>query len=310
MIRGAALAATALLLCTGPARAEDSPQTEPLLTGTLKAIHDRGAILLGLRDNVVPFSFKNPAGQPVGFSVDLCHAIAEDAAAALGQDLLEPGAPAWQQGIRIAYVPVAAADRLPMVASGQVDLECGSTTATGERARTVAFSPVFFLAGTKLLVRADSPAASYQDLAGKTVAVAAGTTNADVVRPLATTPPLHVLQVPSVDAGYDALATGHADALASDDILLAGVIRAHPGETQFHIVGDFLSFEPYALMFRRDDPAFDALVHQGFARRAEAGTLTTLYARWFTAPLPNGQSMNLPISTRLQEMYRALGQPD
>ena len=63
-------------------------------------------------------------------------------------------------------------------------------------------------------------------------------------------------------------------------------------------------------MFRRDDPAFDALVHQSFARRAEAGTLTTLYARWFTAPLPNGQSMNLPISTRLQEMYRALGQPD
>lgn len=303
-------AAAAALLWAGFAGAPAVAQDGALLSGTMKTVYDRGTILLGLRENVVPFSFANRAGQPVGFSVDLCRGIAQDVAAALGQDLLEPDAPAWERGIRIAYVPVAAAARLPMVTSGQIDLECGSTTATDERARMVAFSPVFFLAGTKLLVRANGPVTSYLDLAGMAVAVASGTTNAEVVRRLSTTPALRVAEVPSVDAGFEALAAGRADALASDDILLAGAVLNHPGAGGFKIVGDFLSFEPYAVMFRRDDPAFSEIVRRSFSRMAEAGTLRSLYDRWLTGPLPNGQTLNLPISTRLEEMYRGLGQSD
>ena len=117
-----------------------------LLTGTLKTINDRGTILIGYRDSALPFSFLNKAGQPVGFSLDLCHGIAEDVARTLNRDLLEPDAPAWQTGVRIVYVPVAADERLPKIISGALDLECGSTTANAERAKTVAFSPVFFLA--------------------------------------------------------------------------------------------------------------------------------------------------------------------
>ena len=107
-----------------------------MLTGTLKTIHDRGTILIGVRDSSIPFSFLNKARQPIGFSVDLCHGIADGRGRRVARsDLLEPDAPAWQKGVRIVYVPVAADERLPKVISGAVDLECGSTTATPRRAR-------------------------------------------------------------------------------------------------------------------------------------------------------------------------------
>jgi glutamate/aspartate transport system substrate-binding protein len=295
------------LLSAGPAMAQDVA-----FSGTLKTILDRGTILIGTRTDAVPFAFTNKGGQPVGFSVDLCHGIAEDVAAALNQDLVEPGAASWQRGIRIAYVPVTADARLPMVLSGAIDLECGSTTANAERAKSVAFSPVFFMAGTKLLVPIAGGAGSYRDLAGKTVAVGAGTTNGGVVRRLAAsmTMPFKVLEVASVDAGFDAMVAGRADALASDDILLAGTALAHPQGRQYRIVGDFLSFEPYAIAYRRNDPDFAALVDRSFARMAEQGALRALYNRWFIDKLPNGETLKLPISAQLSEIYRTMGQPD
>ena len=298
--------AVAALCCAGAARAD-----EGVLTGTLAAIAARGTIRLGTRDSVVPFSFHNKGGQPVGFSVDLCHGIAEDVAAALNRDLLEPDDPAVP-GIRIVYVPITAETRLPKIIAGDIDLECGSTTATEERARTVAFSPVFFLAGTKLMVAAGSPIGSYQDLAGRSLAVSAGTTNAAVMKRLAArlTPPPRVTETSDVDAAYAMLAAGQADAFASDDILLAGLLAARADGGRFRIVGDYLSYEPYAIVLRRDDPDFAALVRQSFERMAQEGRLHALYDRWFTASLPTGGSMNLPMSAQLAEMYRALGEPD
>lgn len=297
----------ALLLLCVPAWAQDS-----VLTGTLKTINDRGTILIGVRESSIPFSYLNRARQPIGFSVDLCHGIATDVAAALNVDLLEPDAPAWQKGVRIIYVPVASDERLSKVISGAVDLECGSTTATDERAKTVAFSPVFFLAGTKLLVRKDSGIASYRDLAGKTVVASAGTTNGDVMKRLAVrgTPAFSVTEAADLPAAYDMVATGRAAAFASDDILLSGMLATRPNGRQFHVVGDYLSFEPYAITLRRDDPDFAELVKRSFVRMAEAGTLKALYNRWLTQKLPTGENLNLPISPQLAEMYRALGEPD
>jgi ABC-type amino acid transport substrate-binding protein len=287
-----------------------------LLTGTLKTINDRGSIRIGYRESSLPFSFLNKAGQPVGFSLDICHGIAEDVARMLNRDLLEPDAPAWQSGVRIVYVAVAAEQRLPMVISGQVDLECGSTTANAERAKQVAFSPVFFLSGTKLMVPLEQSGAarinSYRDLAGRTVAVSAGTTNAEVMRGLAgkVSPELKVMEQPSLSAAYDALVAGKADAFASDDILLAGFIATHRGGRRFGIVGDYLSFEPYAITLRRDDPAFAGLVKDSFVRMASEGTLGRLYVRWLVDRLPTGDTLGVPMSPYLSEMYRALGQPD
>jgi len=293
------------------ARAEDGV----VLSGTLKTINDRGTILIGYRDSAPPFSFLNPAGQPIGFSLDLCHGIAEDVARTLSRDLLEPGSPTWQTGVRIVYVPVAADQRLPKLIAGAIDLECGSTTANAERVRSVAFSPVFFLAGTKLLVplAAGRPTvSSYRALAGRVVVVGAGTTNAAVMHRLAgsVSPEIMVTEVPGLDAAYAMLAAGKVAAFASDDILLSGFIATRPDGRHFGIVGDYLSYEPYAIALRRDDPAFADLVRDSFARMASEGTLNRLYARWLIDRLPNGETLNVPMSPHLAEIYRALGQSD
>jgi glutamate/aspartate transport system substrate-binding protein len=292
----------------GAARAEEGT----LLTGTLKTINDRGTIRIGYRTTAMPFAFLNKAGQPVGFSVDLCHDIAADVARILNRDLREPDAPAWQSGLRIAYVPVAADERLSKLLSGTIDLECGSTTDNAQRERLIAFSPVFFLAGTKLLVPVDAKIQSYRDLAGGTVVAGIGTTNADAMHRLAArvAPPFRVVEAPDLDAAYAMLEAGKADAFASDDILLYGFISSHPDGRRFRLTGDFLSFEPYAIGLRRDDPAFLDLVKASFGRMAAEGTLNNLYNRWLVDRLPNGERLNLPMSAQLSEMYRALGQPD
>ncbi len=305
------LLALAVAWTCGSTRAEEGE----LLTGTLKTINDRGTILIGYRDNALPFSFLNRAGQPVGFSLDLCHGIAEDVARKLSRDLLEPDAPAWQTGVRIVYVPVTPDERLPKIISGALDLECGSTTANAERARSVAFSPIFFLAGTRLmvpLVDGRATIASYRDLAGRTVVVGAGTTNAEVMQHLADRilPPIKVAEAPDLDAAYTMLATGKAAAFASDDILLSGFIATRPDGRRFRVVGDYLSYEPYAITLRRDDAAFADLVRSSFERMASEGTLSRLYTRWLIDRLPNGETLNVPMSPQLAEMYRVLGQPD
>jgi glutamate/aspartate transport system substrate-binding protein len=305
----------AVLLLAATAWTNAYAQDDVVLSGTLKTINDTGTIRIGYRDTAPPFSFLNPGHQPVGFSLDLCHGIAEDVAKALNRDLLEADAPAWQTGVRIVYVPVAAAERLPKIVSGAIDLECGSTTATAERAQTVAFSPIFFLAGTKLLVplvNGRPSVASYRALAGRTIVVGAGTTNAIAIHRLATTvsPAITVAEVPNLDIAYDMLAAGKADAFASDDILLAGFVATRSDGKRFGITGDYLSYEPYAIGFRRNDPAFADLVRDSFARMATEGTLNRLYARWLVDKLPNGETLNVPISPQLAEMYRVLGQPD
>lgn len=312
MIRGAALAfAACAATLISSARAQDAV----LLDGTLKAIADRGAIRIGHRRGAVPFAFLNKGGQPVGFSMELCRGIAADVARTLSRDLVEPDAPDWQKGIRIVLVPVSADERFPKIVSGEIDVECGSTTANAERRKSVAFSPVFFLAGTKLMapINADGRTiSSYRDLAGRTIVVSAGTTNATAIQRLAGTvsPAITVTEVPSTEVAYDVLAAGKADAFASDDILLSGLAATRPDGRKFRIVGDYLSFEPYAITLRKDDPAFAALVRSSFERMAGEGQLSRAYNRWFTQKLPTGETLDLPISAQLSEMYRALGQPD
>lgn len=284
------------------------------LTGTLKAVAERGTILIGVRDNAVPFAFLNKGGQPVGFAVEICRGIAADVARTLNRDLLQPDDPDWRQGVRIVFVPLKSEERFPKVIAGAVDLECGSTTANAERMKTVAFSPVFFLAGTKILVPKDggAPATSYRDLAGRPLAVSASTTTDAVVKRLAptTAPPITVMETPTLDAAYEAVAAGQAAGFASDDVLLYGFIAARPDGRRFRVVGDFLSFEPYAVTLRKDDPAFLDVVRASFGRMARDGVLSRGYDRWFMAPLPSGEVLNLPQSAQLAEIYRALGQPD
>jgi len=294
LLLGLALAGLVL-----PAAAQDV--TIAALSGTLKKIRDSGTITLGYRESSLPFSYLNKRQQPIGYSIDLCREIVEEASTELdGMD------------IRIALAPVTSADRLDKVKSGAVDLECGSTTSNLQRQKDVAFSPIFFVAGTKLMVPKASTVQSYRGLAGKTVVVTAGTTNEAALRTLSDRQKLGITIVTAPDHGQSLalLVAGTADAFATDDVLLYGFIATEPSARDMKVVGDYLSYDPYGLAYRRDDPAFAAAVDHAFARMAAERRLTELYNKWFLRRLPTGETLNLPMSPQLEEIFRVLGAPD
>jgi glutamate/aspartate transport system substrate-binding protein len=249
----------------------------------------------------LPFSYLNRRQQPIGYSIDLCREIVEDASAEL--DGME---------IKIAFAPVTPANRLQKVASGEIDLECGSTTANVQRRKEVAFSPIFFVAGTKLMVPKSSSISSYRDLAGKTAVVTAGTTNEAALRTLSDKQKLGITIITAPDhaQSLETLASGKAAAFATDDVLLYGFIATAKDARDMKVVGEYLSYDPYGLVYRRDDPAFAAVVERAFARMAAERRLTELYNKWFLRRLPTGETLNLPMSPQLEEVFRMLGQPE
>jgi glutamate/aspartate transport system substrate-binding protein len=271
------------------------------LSGTLKKIKDSGTIALGYRESSLPFSYLNRRQQPIGYSIDLCREIVEDVSAEL--DGME---------IKITFTPVTPDNRLQKVASGEIDLECGSTTANVQRRKEVAFSPIFFVAGTKLMVPKSSSISSYRDLAGKTAVVTSGTTNEAALRALSDKQKLGITIVTAPDhaQSLEMLISGKAAAFATDDVLLYGFIATAKNASDMKVVGEYLSYDPYGLVFRRDDPAFAAVVERTFSRMASERRLAELYNKWFLRRLPTGETLNLPISPQLEEVFRMLGQPE
>jgi glutamate/aspartate transport system substrate-binding protein len=271
------------------------------LTGTLKKIKDSKTVTLGYRESSIPFSYVNKVGQPIGYSIDLCNAVVDETSKEL-------------EGVEIAvkYEKVTAKTRIPAVQSGEVDLECGSTTANFERKKEVAFSPVFFVAGTKLLVSRSSGISSYRDLRDKTVVVTAGTTNEPAVRTISDKQHLGIkfLIGKDHDQSFAMLTEGKADAFATDDILLYGLVATARLGDQYHVVGEYLSYDPYGLMYRKDDPDFADIVDRTFSRLAQSRELVQLYNKWFQQRLPTGETLDLPMSPQLEEIFRVEGLPD
>jgi glutamate/aspartate transport system substrate-binding protein len=198
------------------------------------------------------------------------------------------------------------------VRSGEIDLECGSTTANFERKKEVAFSPIFFIAGTKLLVPRSSAITSYRDLRGRTVVVTVGTTNEAALRALSDKQQLGIKLVVGNDhaQSFAMLQDGKADAFATDDVLLYGLIATSKTGDRYHVVGDYLSYDPYGLVFRKDDPDFAAIVDRTFTRLAQSRELVQLYNKWFQQRLPTGETLNLPMSPQLEEIFRVQGVPE
>lgn len=292
------LAVACLLLLAPAAFAQDAPDgpAGDAFTGVLKRLHDRGSIVIGYRESAFPFSFLL-GGHPAGYTIDLCLGVVDELSRTVDRDL------------RVQYVPVAADARLDAVRSGRVDLDCSSTTATSDRHRIVAFSPVIFVAGTKLLVARTSTLRSARDLGGKVVAVVAGTTNEAVMRSLVERARLatKIVVAADLDAALALVRDGQADAMASDDVLLYGLIaRAQPAGA-YRVIGDFLSYEPYGIMFARDDPGLADAVGRAFAGMAADRDLLEYYDRWFRRPTPAAPALNLPMSVQLAEMFRLLG---
>jgi len=271
------------------------------LSGTLKKIKETGTITLGYREGSLPFSYLNKREQPIGYSLDLCREVVEQVSTELdGMD------------IKVVLAPVTSGDRFAKVKTGDIDLECGSTTSNLQRQKEVAFSPVFFVAGTKLMVPKASKIASYRDLARKTVVVTAGTTNEAALRTISDKQKLGIDIVTARDHAdsFAVLEAGKADAFATDDVLLYGIIATEPRAHDMKVVGEYLSYDPYGLVFRRDDPSFAAVVNSSFQRMAVDRRLTELYNKWFLRRLPTGETLNLPMSPQLEEVFRVLGTPD
>ena len=296
----AVFAAASILIFALPANTQEAANVGAL-SGTLKKVKDTGTIALGYRESSLPFSYLNRRQQPIGYSIDLCREIVEDVSTEL--DGME---------LKIAFTPVTPTNRLEKVASGEIDLECGSTTGNVERRKQVAFSPIFFVAGTKLMVPKSSSVRSYRDLAGKTAVVTAGTTNEAALRTLSDKQKLGITIITSPDhaQSLEVLASGKADAFATDDVLLYGFIATAKDASNMKVVGEYLSYDPYGLVYRRDDPAFAAVVESTFARMASERRLAELYNKWFLRRLPTGETLNLPMSPELEEIFRMLGQPE
>jgi glutamate/aspartate transport system substrate-binding protein len=270
------------------------------LTGTLKKIKDSGSVHIGYRESSLPFSYVNARGRPIGYSIDLCLEIVEDVKEVLGVDDVE-----------VKFVPVNPENRIDMVASGKVDLECGSTTSNLERQKRVAFSPVIFVSGTKFIVRRPTKARSYLDLKGKTVAVTAGTTNQAAMKTLSDKQKLGIRFLVGRDHAHSfaLLEKGEADAFATDDVLLYGLIARAGKPREFQVVGDFLSYDPYGIMYRKGDPEFDDVVKGAFERLATSRELEQTYNKWFLRKLPTGERLNLPMSAQLRSIFEVLGLP-
>jgi glutamate/aspartate transport system substrate-binding protein len=292
-----AVALSALLPLAAGAQ---EPEVAPL-SGTLKKIKNTGTITLGYRESSLPFSYLNRRQQPIGYSMDLCREVVEEAAVELDGMV-----------IKTALLPVTPVDRLDKVKSGEIDLECGSTTNNVQRQKEVAFSPIFFVAGTKLMVPKSSPIRSYRDLAGKTAVVTAGTTNEAALRTLSDKQKLDIRIITARDhmQSLQMLVDGQAAAFATDDVLLYGFIATNNAASNMMVVGEYLSYDPYGLVFRREDPAFAAVVERAFTRMASERRLTELYNKWFLRRLPTGETLNLPMSPQLEEIFRILGQPE
>jgi ABC-type amino acid transport substrate-binding protein len=271
------------------------------LSGTLKKIHETGTVMIGYRESSIPFSYLNTRGEPIGYSIDLGRTIVD----AISNELND-------QTLKIKFVPVTSESRIGAVKNGEVDLECGSTTNNTDRQKEVAFSPIMFVAGTKLLVKRGSPIESFRDLNGKSVVVTAGTTNEAAIRNLTAKFGIQLNLVLAQDhnASYELLASGKVDAFAGDDVLLYGFIAVRNAGNDLDVRGDFLSYDPYGIMYRRDDPELADLVNRVFREMAESRDLQYTYDRWFLKKLPSGETLNLPISAQLDEFFKALGAPD
>jgi glutamate/aspartate transport system substrate-binding protein len=267
------------------------------LSPTLSRIKNAHVVHVGYRESSPPFSFLDEANRPIGYSLELCEAIVEEIAA----EVDDPD-------LKIEYVKVTSDDRIAAVLQNKIDLECGSTTANAERAKQVAFSPLIFVAGTKLMVAKTSPLSSATDLKGKTVVVTKGTTNEQAMHKVDQKFSLGLTIVTAADheQSYQMLVDGKVDAFATDDILLYGLIARHKSQDKFRVTGDYLSYEPYGIMFRKGEPELSDTVERAFRKLGSNHDLIPLYEKWFMRRLPTGERLNVPISAQLEEAFQAM----
>jgi len=260
------LAASALLVVlAGPAVAQE-------IRLTLDKMKETGAISLGYRETSRPFSFLDADGKPTGYSVDLCLQVA----AAIKQSLK-------LADLKINWVPATPADRVSKLVKGTIDLECGSTTITFGRMEQVAFSHMIFVDGASLLATVASGVGGVKDLNGKRVGLVANTTTEKALAFALNTASVkpQIVNVADHQDGLKGLEEGRLDAYASDHLLLAGLLATAKDRAKLRLSGEIISYEPYALMMRRGDNAFQAQVNRALSALYRSRAIVPIYEKWF-----------------------------
>src|SRR6266550_1125886 len=265
------------------------------LTGVQKRVKDSGEITLGYRESSVPFSYLDDKQQPVGYSVDLCLRVVE----AVKNELKLPA-------LRAKYNPVTSATRIPLIANGTIDIECGSTVNNIERQQQVAFSDTTFIVSTKFIAKKASAVRTLADLKGKTVVCTAGTNTLARVNGLNAKHGLGMTILTGKDHAESLLMvdTGRAVAFFADDILLTGLAANSRSPADYAIGSEAFSIDPYALMLPRGDPAFKKVVDRALVDLYKRGDIRTIYDKWFQKRIPpKGTTLNFPLSPALKKAF-------
>ena len=278
----AALAAFAVAL---PAAAQE---------GTLKKIKDSGAITIGHRDASLPFSYYDDKQQPIGYAMDLCAKIVD----AVKAELKMPN-------LKTNYQLVTSANRIPLMANGTIDLECGSTTNNVARQEQVWFTMTHFVTANRWVSKKSAKLKTLQDLKGKTIVSTAGTTNIKQITEInaAQNLGMNIISANGHPEAFQMVETGRAVAFVMDDILLAGLAAQSRSPKDYEISSVALSVEPYGIMVRKDDKAFKDVADKALSQVYKSGQINAIYSKWFEKPVPpKGVNLNLPMSPALKKV--------
>jgi glutamate/aspartate transport system substrate-binding protein len=265
---------------------------------TLDKVKASGAITVAYRESSIPFSYLDDKGAPTGFGWEICGRIVDEVKKATGR-----------ADLKVETQAVTSANRIPLLQNGTIDIECGSTTNNSDRQKQVAFAINYFYTGTRFLVKTGTPVKSLDDLKGKTVVSTTGTTNYKIIRNLSEEKKLDIDLLGAKDHAESTLMvqSGRAVAFAMDDILLYGLKASALNPAELAVVGEAIQVEPYAIMLRRDDPAFKKLVDGTISGLIKSGEFATLYKKWFQSPIPpKGINLNAPMSQELQDNLKNL----
>jgi glutamate/aspartate transport system substrate-binding protein len=261
-------------------------------TGTLKKIKETGTITLGVRDSSIPFSYLDDKQSYQGYSIDLCLKVVTAVQKQLGMTSLN-----------VKLNPVTSATRIPLMANGTIDMECGSTTNNMERQKQVAFAPTTFVTATRILSKKAANVKSLADLRGKSVVSTSGTANLKQLTQLNADQNLGINVLPAKDhaEAFLMVETGRAVAFVMDDILLASLAANSKAPADYEISKEALSVEPYGIMMRKDDVAFKKAVDSAISNVLTSGDINRIYAKWFMQAIPpKGINLNWPMSDQFK----------
>jgi len=262
--------------------------------GTLKKIKDSGAITIGHRDASLPFSYYDDKQQPIGYAMDLCLRIAD----AVKKDLKMPK-------LDIKYQLVTSANRIPLMANGTIDLECGSTTNNLARQKEVAFTITHFVTANRWIAKKSAKIKSLADLKGKTIVSTAGTTNIKQITEInaAQNLGMNIISANGHPEAFQMVETGRAVAFVMDDILLYSLAAQSRNPKDYEISAEALSVEPYGIMLRKDDTAFKKVVDAAMVNIYKSGQINKIYEKWFQHPIPpKGLNLNIPMSPQFKKV--------